>query len=96
MKLKKIGVLSLGYVAAIFAFFMGILQDILTLVQINSGVASELMTVEQLAYLSGSYWWIITVPLILLVIGFLGGVIAAWIYNIVIVKLTGGLSIELK
>lgn len=97
-KLKKIGVLSLGYAAAIFSFIASIVQTLLLLLQLNIPLLSQQIDPTVLALLTGKAMilMVILIPLIGLILGFLAGVIMAAIYNYIVVKLTGGLKIELE
>jgi len=95
MILKKIGVLSLGCVLAVAYALLGLLQGISLSLQLGSLDVSTLNEFQQ--YLVGFGWWLVPLGLIIgLAIGFIGGIVTALIYNYIIVKITGGLKIELK
>jgi hypothetical protein len=96
MILKNIGALSLGFIGAIFGFIVGLLNDIFTFTLLKSSVASQLIAQEQIAVLGQGYSWLITIPIFTALSGLIGGIIFAFIYNWIAVKITGGLRIELS
>jgi len=96
MKLKKIGVLSLGYVTAILGFVMGVLNVIFTFLLVkNPSIGISVLGQEQITTLSSTNWWLLTGPLSAIIFGFLSGIFLALIYNLIVVKITGGLELHL-
>jgi len=96
MILKKINVLSLGYVLAILYALMGFVQGILMVIQIKvPALASQLDAVSLTGLSTLSYWWILVMPIFMAVLGFLAGIVLALVYNLIIVRITGGLKVEL-
>jgi len=97
MILKKVGILSLGYVVAIFSFIMGIVQTIMIIIQIKTPLLASQFDSSVLEALNENLIKVIFVtPLTALIIGFIAGILSALIYNYIVVKLTGGLKVELK
>jgi len=95
MKLKRIGILSLGYALAIIYGIIGLLQGTLFVFQIKSPSIAMQMDPAVLSLLSGLGFWLVPIiTIIMLILGFLGGLVLALIYNFVIAKLTGGLELE--
>ena len=100
MKLRKIGYLSLGYLAAVFGFIGGLLQSILILVQAKAAIVipdTFAVSAEQAAIILGR-WPLVILGMVISVtlISFIGGLLSALVYNKIFVKMTGGLSIELE
>lgn len=96
MKLNKIGVLSLGYVTAILGLVMGLVNVLLTFLLVkNPIIGVNVLGEQQIAILSASNWWILVGPLIAIIGGFIGGILIAIVYNKLVVKITGGLEINL-
>lgn len=97
MILKKIGALSLGYAAAVILFIAGLLNAILLIIQANMPMLANQMDANVVVAISeGWIKLLIFTPLISLITGFIGGLILAVIYNYVIVKIVGGIKLELK
>ena len=98
MKLKKIGVLSLGYVAALFGLLSGILNDLVTLVLVKyyPEIGMTVLGTDQMTMLTSTNWWLLSAPLMAVVSMFVGSIVAALIYNYIIVRVTGGVEFELK
>jgi hypothetical protein len=95
MILKKIGVLSLGYALAILYGILATLNGAFNALNLRGADAQALDQLSLIVYNLG--WWIIPIALVAgLIGGFLAGVILAWIYNYIIVKLIGGVKLELK
>jgi hypothetical protein len=97
-KLKKIGALSLAKVQtifmAVFGLFVGLFYAILGL--LISNLSAD---VQQEAGLAGAGelftpWAILIMPIMYAIIGFVLGLICAWLYNLV-AKLVGGIELEL-
>ena len=96
-KLKKIGVVSLGYVFALAAFIATLFQAIMLAVQINNPILAQQLDPTIVSTLGGNVLLIVLLaPFIGLIVGFVVGVISAALYNWVIVPLTGGLKLELS
>jgi len=95
MILKRLGILSLGYTTAIFAFIMGVLQVLLLALQIKL-MPSALDPAVVSAISTNVVKFYILTPIMAILIGFIGGVIGALIYNYIVVRLTGGIKLELK
>jgi len=98
MILKKIGSLSAGCAVAIFSFLMGILQAVSVILQANTPASQLALQIgTEIANTIANKWFLvlILVPIAMALIGFISGVLSAWIYNYIIVKLTGGIKVEL-
>lgn len=94
--IQKIGVLSVAYVLGIFYALLGLLQGITMAVQVNSPTLSAGLDPLVIEALSGLGWWLaLIMPLMFAIIGFLGGVVFAVLYNL-IVKFTGGIRVKLE
>lgn len=101
MKLKRIGVLSLGYVVAIAYALLGFFQGVLISLQISNQSLLQQLTATAdptvLAALGKIGWWmVLIVPVSGLVAGFVIGILAAVIYNYIIAKITGGLKLDFE
>jgi len=93
-EIKKIKPLSLGKIAAALYFIFGVVSAILILVMQKAAanipvLAANLASLEQL-----STGMLLLMPFWQALIGFLAGVIVAWLYNLLAGKL-GGIKIEL-
>lgn len=91
--ITKIGVLSFGKIFGIIYAMMGlILGAIMSIMFMIVGPVETGSTIENLMFGVGS---IIVLPITYGIIGFIGGIITAFIYNIA-VGFTGGLKIEVE
>ena len=88
-KVKRIGVLSLakilGLLYAIFGLIVGALFAVLSLFGLNT---------EETGLFFGSASIIIIFPILYGIMGFIGGLITAFFYNLIAGKI-GGLEVEL-
>ena len=91
-KLKKLGALSLGLIAALINLVMGLLLGIIQLIALNNPTIAG-MFLDPSVYILG-YWIILIYPLVYGIVGFISGLVLAWLYNL-FAKLTGGIKIEL-
>lgn len=97
MKLKKIGVLSAGYAGAVLAFVSIILELIALIIAVNVPALQSQADSSILTALSGNpvIFGIISV-ISAMVGGFVGGLVLALVYNYIVVKITGGILLELE
>jgi len=98
MKLKKIGILSLGYAAAIFAFLSALFQVLGMTIASKIPLASNLIDPTLASFLQGKTLAIMLVitPIVAIIAGFIGGVLMAAIYNWIVVPISGGIKLELE
>ena len=97
MILKKIGVLSLGYAVAIFGAIMTFVQISSLVLQTKNPLVAETIDPNVVSMMNQyGLWAILLSPLLGLLMGFIGGVITAAIYNFIVVKITGGIKLELS
>ncbi|MHA1866259.1 MAG: hypothetical protein ACTSWZ_07120 [Candidatus Heimdallarchaeaceae archaeon] len=99
MELKKIGVLSLAKIAGIFGAIFGLLGSLFTIVYIKF-IVPKLITkipVEQQQILANvampEIGTLLLTVVVYAVVFFLGGIIYAWLYNL-IAKWIGGVKLE--
>lgn len=98
IKLKKLGILSVGYAGAFITAIVALLQIIMIKVQSLMPLFAQTITDSGMApALQGMAFVLMLVltPLMGLVAGFVGGAFLAAIYNLVISPITGGIRIEL-
>ena len=98
--LKKLGILSLAYVLAIFYGLAGILQGFALAFQINDSTIRATMNPIIVSLLDKLGGWILLIApffglIIGLIAGFISGIIIAVLYNFV-AKWTGGIKIEFE
>jgi hypothetical protein len=94
MKLKKIGVLSMGVNMAVYAGLLGVLIGVMfALFSLLGAGASNVEGAGMLA--SFGLLSVIIFPIVYGIAGFIGGVIAALFLNIAY-KITGGLELDLQ
>lgn len=94
--IKKLGLLSVAYVACIFYAIVGLFEGIMMAVQINNPAVASTLDSTVLSVLSGLGWWLVLImPIVFAIIGFIMGILLALIYNL-IVKFTGGLKVKLE
>jgi len=98
--LKKVGILSLAYVLAIFYGLAGILQGFALAFQITDSTFRATMNTVLISFLDKLGSWILLIApffglIIGLIVGFISGIIVASLYNL-ISKLTGGVKIEFE
>ena len=98
MKLKKIGVLSLGYAGAIATFIMALFQVLMIYLQSKIPVTANMMDPTIAAVLQGKglIIMLIVTPLVGLIAGFIGGVVMAAIYDFIIAPISGGVNFEFE
>jgi hypothetical protein len=94
VKLRKLGVLSMGLVSCLATLFIGVIGFIIMLI-LNSLLGSVVSGVGGLSSLfdvsSGAIFFLVVYP----ILGFISGIIGALIYNLV-AKIAGGLKLELE
>jgi hypothetical protein len=90
--LKRIGVLSLAkletIIMAIFGFFAGIFYAIFPQLINTSSVDTAVGN-------PFGWWGVIIFPIIYAILGFVIGVIGAWVYNL-LARWVGGIELELS
>ncbi|MDK2907911.1 MAG: hypothetical protein PWQ87_369 [Candidatus Woesearchaeota archaeon] len=90
-KLNKIGVLSVAKVNAVIGAILGLIWGIFAAI-----TGTSFAVLGGLGFMAGlGLWSIIVFPIIYALIGFIGGVIGAFLYNLV-AGWIGGIEIELK
>lgn len=96
IKLKKIGLVTTGYVFAIFSFISALFQVLLNKIQTLIPAFAAQMNADLATVFNGSSFWIMLVstPLLGIVTGFVIGVLFAAIYNIIVVPICGGFEVE--
>ncbi|MBU1136648.1 MAG: hypothetical protein ABIG37_00145 [Nanoarchaeota archaeon] len=95
MELKKIGVLSLGKIAGLFGVVYGLVSGILMSI-LYSQAKNIPEVMQEIGYFSTiGYWAVLLLPLINGIGYFIGGIITAFVYNIIARKV-GGVKIEFK
>lgn len=94
MKLKKIGVLSMGVNTAVYAGLLGVLIGVMfALISLMGAGASSMEGAGMLA--SFGLLSVIIFPILYGIFGFIGGVIGALFMNIAY-KITGGQELEME
>jgi hypothetical protein len=94
MKLKKIGVLSMGVNTAVYAGLLGVLIGVMfALFSLMGAGASNMEGAGMLA--SFGLLSVIIFPIVYGIFGFIGGVIGALFLNIAY-KITGGQELEME
>jgi len=93
-EVKRINLLSLGKIAALVSFIVGILMiiAILVLQKISASLPADLINMT--AWSELSIGMLLIIPFWYAVIGFLWGIFIAFIYNSV-ARYIGGIKIEL-
>lgn len=92
MKLKKIEVLPLGINLSLIYLVIGLVMGILNAIMTKIPSLAENMS-EQTVNMG--FLLILIFPVVYLIVGFLSGIIIAFLYNL-IAKYTGGISFELS
>jgi len=85
-EIKKIGILSLAKIQTTLMFVVGLLFILITV------ITNALMPITQRVAIT---WQILLIPVIYAIIGFIMGVLIAWVYNIFAANF-GGVEIDLK
>ncbi len=93
VKIKKIGVLSLGINFLIANIIFGFISGLLFVILISQFASLQIPFLESLTVIG--YLSLIIFPVLGAICGFITGIIIALIYNLVL-KITGGLKITLK
>mgnify|MGYP001603032140 FL=1 len=99
IKIKKLGILSLGYAGAILSAIVSLLQIILIKVQsVIPALAQTIIDSGLAPALEGKAFWLmlLVTPLAGLIGGFIVGIALAFVYNYIILPITGGIKIELS
>lgn len=95
--LHKIGVLSLGRVGAIFGVIFGLLNYLLLVVQTKIPAIAANMDIQFISTINNNWFTVLLSAVFFTGLsGFVLGIIAALIYNKVVVKFGGGIKIEIK
>lgn len=90
-KLNKIGVLSVAKINAVIGAILGLIWGILAAI-----IGTTFAVLGGLGALAGlGLWSIIVFPIVYALIGFVGGAIGAFLYNLV-AGWVGGIEVELK
>lgn len=89
--LKKIGVLSLAKLSAIVSAIMGLIMGTIYACLAPFINSAEGMTESLIQF---GWWTIIVFPILYGIMGFVGGIIGAGLYNLVS-KWVGGIKLEL-
>ena len=98
IKLKKLGILSLGYAGAFISAIVALLQVIMIKIQsIMPAFAQSIVDSGMAVAFQGKTFLLMLVitPLAGLIGGFIGGALLAVIYNFIISPITGGIRMEL-
>ncbi|MGY4884413.1 MAG: DUF3566 domain-containing protein [Nanobdellota archaeon] len=90
--LKKVGILSMAKIQAILMLIIGLFLGIIYAILATTVDASQ-YSASPIVILG--WWSILVIPVIYGVLGFIIGVIGAWLYNIV-AKKVGGIEVELS
>jgi hypothetical protein len=94
--IKKIGILSVACILSILYAVVGFFQGILMFTQINNPAVAATMDSAVLEALSVmGPWLILILPVIFALMGFIGGLLASLLYNL-IAKFTGGIKVKLQ
>jgi hypothetical protein len=104
-EIKKVGLMSVAKVLALFGVLMGLLFGIqmgflsannpLTFSEATEYVVQD-PTIALTAYTIALGWWsIIVSPILMGIVYFVSGIILAWLFNM-FTKLVGGVKIELS
>lgn len=94
IKIKKIGVLSLGKISALLYAIMGLIVGVFMALISLIGATFSQSTTGMFGMLFG-VGAIILLPIFYGAMGFVTGVITAWLYNI-IANWIGGLEVEIE
>ena len=83
VRIKKVGVLSFANTFALIYFFVGLLIGLIITIIIAVGIYSfEFSFLPKNFELVFSIWSVVILPVVLLIIGFVKGLIFAFTYNI--------------
>lgn len=95
-KVKKFGALSVGKICglvyAVIAFIIGFFVTVFALISVATATGEEKSAFGSILFGVGA---IIFLPILYGVLGFIGGVISAWIYNVA-ARWIGGIEVELE
>ena len=86
IEIKRIGVRSVAMVAAVMFLIIGVLEVILS--AITGTPYNNIAGVPTIGKGLGALVAIV-VPIIYAIIGFFGGAVAAWVYNLIAAKVSG-------
>ncbi len=94
-EIKKLNILSVAKISAIFGLVLGIIAGIYTSLIIPAMLSADPTLAEQ-ANIPGNFYLytLVLVPIIYIIICFLSGLIGAALYNL-FAKWIGGIKIEL-
>ncbi|AFV22641.1 hypothetical protein Mpsy_0430 [Methanolobus psychrophilus R15] len=90
---RKIGVLSLGKITGVIYAVMGLIFGVI--IAITSLTVGSMMYSQEAGRMLFGVWAIIALPIFYGVLGFIGGVITALIFNVV-TGVIGGLELEIE
>lgn len=109
-EVKRLKVLSVAKMALIFGIIIGIIQglfmgfgaqqtiatypDVVSISFSDASVAGNSQMMLSLVLIKLGWWNVITTPIFLAVVWWLGALISSWLYN-VIAKRFGGIKLEL-
>jgi len=93
MKLKKVGVMSAAKILGILYAVIGLIAGAFMTIFALTGVFGAGEPTGGMVFFGAGA--IIVMPILYGIMGFVGGIIGAWIYNMV-AKSMGGLEIELE
>lgn len=104
-EIKKVNIISIAKIVAIFGVLMGILFGFqMGLLSVNESLtfaqateyASQDPTIALTAYAIAFGWWsVIIVPIVMGIGYFVSGIVLAWLFNIS-ARFVGGVKIELS
>ena len=93
-EIKKLGILSLGKIAAALYFLAGILMVILVVVLKKIAISISLPTESLTGLEKLTTGILLLIPIWQLIIGFVAGIVIAALYNL-LAKYIGGIKIEI-
>jgi hypothetical protein len=92
-KLRKIGSLSLGIMLGLINLILGLIWAIVQLVAMSNPQVAT-MVLDPTVIILGN-WILLIYPLVYGIVGFISGVVLAWIYNL-LAAWTGGITVVLN
>jgi hypothetical protein len=97
MELKRIGPLSAGKVLGIMSFVMGLVIGLITVVfsLATSAYFGDVFGDSSTLSMMFGFGSLLIMPFIYGVLGFIQGLIGAWLYNL-IARILGGIHLELQ
>jgi hypothetical protein len=97
MELKRIGPLSAGKILGVMGFILGLLMGLFTIVvsMATSAYFGDYFGDSSIMSVMFGVGSILVMPFLYGIIGFLQGLVGAWLYNL-IAKFLGGIRLELQ